>query len=349
MKNLATLSLLVLVGSMVLGGMTSSVSAQDDPTFLLKIAKRAQDQIQKQISPDSPDKIKQLFEEGKEKVSGLEKALKADDIDSAKEYFLAAMKIFTEISRQTTSSDVADKSTPNATPEISASQATVADSAKSSVKDPSNDIQRLQVYVNNLKNIAKKYNAMIDFSQLDELFSKSRQQISDNEFALAIETLQKIKETIVEINKEIREEASKKESQRAKDYAQQYLEQLDRLIENAKQQGVSDEIIGKLEKAKENLSLADNPSEIVNQIRKIMSIKDQFELTKNDRLESRVLQVEKTLSRLSQMDSVNPEDLTDANETLDTIKENLAKGDFDTANDLLRDLVKHLEKIKNSL
>ncbi len=151
------------------------------------------------------------------------------------------------------------------------------------------------------------------------------------------------------IKKEHREEATKQESQRANEYAKKYLEQLDRLIEHAKKQGVADEIIEKLETAKENLSSADNPREIIKEIRKIMSIKDQFELTKNDRLESRVLQVEKTLSRLSQIDEVDQSDLDDARNILENIKRHLSEGESDAANDLLRDLVKQLQEIKNSL
>lgn len=343
MKSIVTFSLLVLVASMVLGGMTSTVSAQDDPSILLKLAKRAQNQIQNQISSDSPDKIKRLFDEGIDQVNALEKAIRNNDVDSAKKYFLAAMKIFTEISRYSPSQDI---TTTESASDVAKS---TTDSARQNVKDPSNDIQRLQVYVDSLKTIAKKYNAFIDFTELDELFSLSREQIRNNQFALALETLQQIKETIVEINKELREEASKQESQRAKEYAQQYLEQLDRLIENAKKQGVSDEIIKKLEKAKENLSSADNPSEIVKQIREIISIKDQFELTKNDRLESRVLQVEKTLLRLSQIDGIDPNDLADVKNTLQSIKRSLSNGEIDAANDLLRSLAKQLEEIKNSL
>jgi len=335
MKNIATFGLLILVSSMVLGGMTSNVSAQDEPGILLKIAKRAQEQIHNQISPDSSDKVKRLFEDGIQKVNSLEEALRSDDISSAKEYFLSAMKIFTEISRQLTTSD--------AVPQAE------TDSVRTTVKDPSNDLQRLQGYVNNLKTIAKKHDATIDFSELDELFSKARQQISDRQLALALETLNKIKEATVEINKELREETSKQESQRAKEYAQKYLEQLDRLIENAKKQGIANEIIEKLETAKENLSSADNPNEIIEEIRKIMLIKDKFELTENDRLESRVLQVEKTLSRLSQIDEVNQDDLADARDTLQSIKHHLYEGEFDTANDLLRNLTKQLQEIKNSL
>lgn len=344
MKTIVTFGLLILVASMALGGTTSNIYAQDDPSILLKLAKRAQNQIQNQISSESPDEIKRLFEEGIQNVNYLEKAIRNNDTDSAKEHFLSAMKIFTEISRHLSTSDAATKESSR-----DISEKTSTNSARSTAKDPSNDIQRLQVYVNNLKSLAEKYKTSIDFSELDELFGLSRQQISDNQFSLASETLQKIKGTVVEINKEIREEAAKQESQRAKEYAQQYLEQLDRLIENAKKQGLSDEIIDKLENARENLSSADNPADIVQEIRKILSIKKQFELTKNDRLESRVLQIEKTISRLSQIDRVDQDILVDAKETLQTIKRYLYDGEFDNANQLLRDLAKQLEEIKNSL
>ena len=116
-----------------------------------------------------------------------------------------------------------------------------------------------------------------------------------------------------------------------------------------KKQGVSDEIIEKLESSKENLSSIDDPRKIIEEIRKIMSLKDQFELTKNDRLESRILQVEKTLSRLYEVDGVDEEDLSNAEITLQSIKQNLNDGEFETANEQLRDLVKQLAEIKNSL
>lgn len=334
MKSVMSFALLILVASMAFGGMITSAYAADDPV-ILKIAKRTQEQISNQISNDSSDKIKRLFEEGTQQVKSLEKSLGSDDVSGANEHFLSAMQIFKEISRHlsTSTSDVSSQD------EIS--------SVRDVVKNPSNDLQRLQSYVNNLKTIVKKHDASIDFSELDELFSKARQQINDHQFAQALDTIHEIKETIVDVNKELREKASKQESQRAKAYVQKYLEQLDRLIENAKNQGVSNEIIEKLETARNSLSSMDNPRQIIEEIRKIMSLKDQFELTKNDRLESRILQVEKTLSRLSQVDGVNDEDLLDARDTLQNIKQNLNDGEFETANEQLRDLAKQLAKIKN--
>jgi len=336
MKSVISFALLILVASMAFGGVTNSAYAADD-SAILKIAKRAQEQISNQISDDSSDKIKRLFEKGTQQVEFLEKSLRSDDVSAAKEHFLSAMKIFKEISRHLTTS-VSDVASQDET-----------SSVRDTAKNPSNDLQRLQSYLNNLKTIAKKHDASIDFSELDELFVKARQQISDHQFTQALDTIHEIKETIVDVNKELREKASKQESQRAKVYAQKYLEQLDRLIENAKKQGVSDEIIEKLESAKENLSSMDDPRQIIEEIRKIMSIKDQFKLTKNDRLESRILQVEKTLSRVSQVDGVDEEDLLDARDTLQSIKQNLNDGEFETANEQLRDLAKQLAEIKKSL
>ena len=336
MKSVTSFALLILVVSMAFGGITNNAYAADD-SAILKIAKRAQEQISNQISDDSSDKIKRLFKEGTQQVESLEKSLRSDDASAAKEHFLSAMKIFKEISRHLTTS-VSDVSSQD---EIS--------SVRDTVKNPSNDLQRLQSYLNNLKTIAKKHDASINFSELDELVVKAKQQIDDHQFAQALDTVHEIKETIVDVNKELREKASKQESQRAKVYAQKYLEQLDRLIENAKKQGVSDEIIKKLVSAKENLSSIDDPRQIIEEIRKIMSLKDQFELTKNDRLESRILQVEKTLSRLSQVDGVDEKDLLDARDSIQSIKQNLNDGEFETANEQLRDLAKQLTEIKNSL
>ena len=61
---------------------------------------------------------------------------------SAKENFLSAMKIFKEISRYLATSDTVSDV---------ASQAESA-SVRDTVRDPSNNLQRLQVYVDSHKN-----------------------------------------------------------------------------------------------------------------------------------------------------------------------------------------------------
>jgi len=331
MKKITSFALLILVSSMVLGGFTHNAQAQTDPSILLKIAKQAQHQLESQISSDSTDKIKQLYKEGSQQINALEESLKNNDVDSAKKHFLSAMSIFRELSKQLTD-------TKSIKSEVA---------SKPSTEDPSADLLRMQDYVNNLKIIAKKYSTTIDFSEIDGLFVMAKKQIRDKQFDDALQTISKIKQISVNINNKIRDYASQQEQSRAEAYAQQYLEQLDRLIENAKNQGLSDDIIQKLETAKEDLSSATDPHKIIEQIRKIISIKEQFELTKNDRLESRVMQIEKTLLKLSNSDKINKTEYQDAKKTLQTIKRNLAQGDFEAANELLRSLASLLQQLQN--
>ena len=332
MKKITSFVLLILVSSMILGGMTNTAQAQTDPSILLKIAKHAQKQLENQINQDSSDKTKQLFKDGEQQVKALEESLRNNEIDLAKQHFLSAMRIFKEVSQQ-----------------LSTNQSSQVEMAtlKATAEDPSADLLRMQNYVNNLKTIAKGYNTSVDFSELDDLFVTAKKQIKDGQFDDALQTISKIKQITVDFNNEIREHASQQEQSRAKEYAQKYLEQLDRLIENAKNKGLSEDIIQKLETARENLSSATNPHEIIKQIKEIISIKEQFELTKNDRLESRVMQIEKILFKLSNSDKLSQVDLEDAKKTLQTIKHHLSQGEFETANELLRSLATLLEQFQD--
>jgi hypothetical protein len=312
---------------MVLSGITNTVQAQNDPSILLKIAKQAQEQLQNQINQNSSDTIKLLFKNGTQQVIALENSLENNKTDLAKEHFLSAMKIFKQVSQQLTYQASKPESLSN----------------KTTIQDPSSDLLRIQDYSNNLKAIAKKYNTLIDFSELDALFITAKNQVTDNQFDEAQQTITKIKQMIVDLNKNIREQSSPHQQSRAKEYAQTYIEQLDRLIENAKNQKLSEDIIKRLETARENLSLATDPHEIIKQIREIISIKTQFDLTKNDRLESRVIQVEKTLLNLSNSGQLNQTDIEDAKITLQTIKRLLSQGEVDMANELLRSLATLLD------
>ena len=333
MKKIVLFGLLVLVTSLVLGGITTPAAAQDDSAILLKIAKNAQEQIRKNIQDNTSDKIKRLFQEGSNQVDSLNKALRNDDTESAKQYFLSAMRIFKEISQLLTQND--------------APRTEMATSER--VNDPTSDLLKLSRYSSSLKAIAEKYHTSIDFTELNNLFSIAKEQISSKQFTAAHETINKIKQIVDDIEKQLRDQASQQQSDSAKKYAQQYIEQLDRLIESAKNQGISDDIIKKLEDAREKLSSASNPEDIIKEVRKIISIKDQFELTKNDRLESRIMQVEKTLLRLSNMDKVDTEIIENARKDLQEIKHLLSIDEFDHANELLRELADHLNKIIHSL
>jgi hypothetical protein len=331
MKTIAIIGILILTISLVFGGVTNTVLAQEDPSILTKIAKRAQDQILIQISNDSPKEILKLFEDGKKEVEAIEESLLTNDLTSAKEHFLSAMRIFTEISRQ------------SATTQFSHTETTTTQTTQ---LNPSNELLRMYSYVNNLKAIAKNHNSTIDFTQLNGLFEIARNQINSNQFNEVSQTIHEIKKSIIEINAELRQQASHQESNRAQAFAQKYLKQLDRLIELAQDTGKSEDIIEKLKVARESLTLATSPSDIIKQVRNILLLQQQFELSESKLLELRIIQIEKTILGLSNSDQINSDPIIEINETLQTIKDHLSKSEFDQANELLGPLTTILEKIQ---
>lgn len=329
MKSIALYGVLILTASLVLGGMINSAFATENPSILVKIAKRAQDQIQNQISNDTSEEIKKLFESGKRGVIAIEDSLSVNDMTSAKEHFLSTMKTFTEISRQLASS------------QSSQSETNTVQKTKS---NPSNDLIRMNSYLKNLKAIANNHSATINFKQIDELILSARNQINTNQLIEATQTIQEIKQAIIEINQELRQQTSQQETNRAQAFAQKYLKQVDRLIEHSQITGKSEEVIQKLEAAKTSLSLATSPANVVKEVRNIMLIQQQFELSESKLFEQRINQIEKTLLELSDSDQVNQETVQESQQTLQTVKDHLSKRQYDQANELLKSLTTLLEQ-----
>jgi hypothetical protein len=330
MKSIAIFGILILTASLALGGMTNTVFAQENPSILSQIANRAQEQIQNQISNDSSEEIKKLFEEGKKEVEALEESLSNNDLTSAKKHFLSSMKIFTQISHQLNTIQTTQTSTNMIQTE----------------KNPSIDLLRMQGYVNNLKVIAKNNNASMDFSSLDQSFEITRNQIDNNQFKEASQTIHEIKKTIIELNAELRQQTSQQETNRAQAFAQKYLKQLDRLIEHGQNTGMPEDIMQKFESARESLTLATLPSEVIKEVRKILLLQQQFEISENKLLELRIIQTEKTVLELSNLDQVNQVTIQEIKQSLQTIKDHLSKNEFEQANELLRSLATTLKQIQ---
>lgn len=333
MKKIALFGLLVLVGIIMLGGMVAPAAAEDNSSILLKIAKKAQDQIKNHISDNSPDQIKRLFQEGSNHVDALSTALSKNDMDSSKKNFFSAMKIFKQISQMLTQND-----TPKA--EMATTKATV--------NNPTSDLLKLYRYYSTLKTIAEKNNISFDSTDINNMFAKAREQISSKQFSDAQETISTIKLVVDDIKKQLGVQSSQQKSEHAKKYAQQYLEQLDRLIQSAKNQGVSDDIIKKLEDARERLSSASTSTQIIQEVRKIISLKNEHKLNQNNELESEIIRVEKIISKLSNLEKVDPEVIESAKENLQKIKLHLSNGEFAKAKELLSNLIDQLKQVVKS-
>ena len=338
MKSLAIFGLLILTISLAFAGSTNTVFAQDNPPILLKIATTAQDKIQSQISNNSTEEIRKLFEEGQQGVVALETALSNDDLELAKTEFLSTMKIFTQISHLLTSYQTSFQ-TPDQPLETEEMTSTPT-------PNPINDLIRMQGYVGSLKTIAKTHNATLAFLPLDELFAVAKTQINKSQYEQATSTIQEIKNTIIEFNAELRQQTSPKELDRAQAFAQKYLKQLDRLIEHAHKVEYSEEIIQKLETAREGLTLAISPSDIIKEIRTIMLLHSQYELSESKLLELRILQTEEKILEISESDQFTEHTIQGMNNNVQTIKDLIDKKQFEQATELLKASESILEKIK---
>ncbi|MDH3276768.1 MAG: hypothetical protein OEL77_05485 [Nitrosopumilus sp.] len=341
MKSLPIFGFLILTISLVLGGSVGNGFAQDNPPILLKIATTAQDKIQSQISNNSSEEIKKLFGEGQQGVVALEIALSNDDLELAKQEFLSTMKIFTQISHLLTYNQTSHQ-TANQSNQTSQTE----EKTSLPITNPSSDLVRMQGYVASLKTIANNHNSTIVFLPLDELFVAAKTQINKGQYEQATNTIQEIKNTIIDFNEELRQQASQKDLVRAQTFAQKYLKQLDRLIEHAYKVELSEEIIQKLETAREGLTLAISPSDIIKEVRDIMVLHSQYELSESKLLELRILQTEDIILEISNSDQFTPHTIDGMNKNIQTIKDLVDKKEFERATALLKASETILEKIQ---
>ena len=91
------------------------------------------------------------------------------------------------------------------------------------------------------------------------------------------------------------------------------------------------------------MSTASDSEQIIKEIKNIISIKKELDLTKSDKIESKVMMVEKMLERLSQDPNSNLDSIKEAQETLNDVKELLANGDIQEAKKLLKELINNFK------
>jgi len=225
MKKVVSVGLLMLVASMVFSGMPISADAQTDLSILLKITLQAKREVKQQISSDSSEEIKRLFEEASNQVVLLEKSLESDDPSSAKQYFLNAMKMFKRIT-QMISSD-------RPTQEL---QSTDAASSSTPQRDHSNVLERINKFISTLKSIAQ--NQSVSFVEADRLVAQAAQQIRKNDDRGLKTTLAELKDVLGDIQKELRKLASQTTDDRTIKFFNNMLDRLEK--RGANQESLSD-------------------------------------------------------------------------------------------------------------
>ncbi len=337
-KKITSIALFALVASMIMGSIPNYVYADSQSDSLIRIASQARDQVKIQLSKvDATQEIKDKFEIASVEIRLLIEASKNEDVPAARQHFLSVMNIFNEIIQQiskiSSTSDAA----------LSSSQTVVASSI-------SHELDRLERHIDRLKGIAIKNGIDIDSSQVDKLIDKARNEIEEGN-SVVPSTIKEIKQSIADLNNSLREKTRGYTTDRAKSLAGKHLEDLDRLIAEAKDMGVSQGTLDKLLEARDHLnsvSDASNVTQIIDEVRKLISIKKQFEDTKIQRIQVRANQLESTYERLSNYADEIPE-LNKAENLLLELRALISEKKSDNAIRVLNSLNYLLNEIENSI
>jgi len=185
MKRILSISLMFLVATMILGSTPNYAAASSEET-LLRIATQTSNHIKNQLSQldHVSDEIQQLYEQGINEVESIEGAIEQNDTPAARQHFLSAMKIFKQIIQL-----ISEKSSESASTETR------------STHNLESKLDRLERYIDILKTNAERHNVEIDFSEVDRLVVKARNELSEGNYNEAQTTITDIKRLSDDIRK----------------------------------------------------------------------------------------------------------------------------------------------------
>lgn len=287
MKTVLTMALFALVASM----MVAPAFADSKLDSFVNLANQARTQVKIQLDkmPSAPEEAKSLYALGDSETEQLITSVKKGDAVEAKKHFLAAMKAFRQITQ------IFSEPTPMAA-KIATPPQQVAPVPEF---DYGNALKRFEANINILKASASKNNLQIDFSRIDNLLQTTKSNLASGDMASLEKTFAELKSAGVELQTTIKNMVTERSSTRAVDFANKYIAKIDAVLSQAKDLGLSEEQITKLQKAKEELASGGNATQMVVKIKRVYQInldlldaKNQKILSEISKLESRLLLLE---------------------------------------------------------
>lgn len=331
MKTMAYLSVLLFASIMILGPTLGQAEARTEYDSILRIATQAHEEIKVQLSRSDSVRadVEEMFREGTDELDALKEAIQNEDPESAKRHFLLAMGIFKKISQM-------DSETSS--PATGFRDDLVRHDLKSK-------LDRTEGYFIKLKNIATTHGADVDFLELDQLFDLAKQQFSEGDYEGTKESIKEIKGLISDIKEKLKESSQAKASDRAKQFAQKYLEKLDALIIEATELDYPPEVVEKLKAAKEKLSQSSDPRQIIEEIKQILSIKEQLDLSRFNKIISQANQIEQQINELVTMEKIDSVQAGDMMTVLAELRTTMDDRNYDVAESVLKNLTDTLDTL----
>ncbi len=327
--------MLFLIASL-LGTISTYAYAESETESLVRLATQARDHIKLELSNTESisDEIKKLYEQGSAEIDALNNAAKEENTEEARTHFLAAMKIFKEIGQQISQvRPVAERALAQDT------------NTQYGIKPV---IDRMEKYVDRLKGIAEKNGVEIDFQALDELIITAKNNYNSGDLGSAEKTIGILESLTLDVYNVLKDNADQKKTMRAKDFAEKQIQRVDTLIVQAKDLGLSENITKNLEQSRLQLIKASNSSQIVKQTRIIITLKNQFDESKANRIDAIINDLEAKLDKLSTSKRIDTAKLDKAKSMLDELKILISKGNLEDAFKLFNTLNVFINDIENT-
>lgn len=327
--------MLFLIASL-LGTILTHAYAESETESLVRLAMQARDHIKSELSNTEsvPDEIKKLYEQGSAEIDALNNAAKEENTEEARAHFLAAMRIFKEIGQQIS------QARPVA--ELALAQDT---NTQYGIKPV---IDRMEKYVDRLKGIAEKNGVEVDFQALDELITTARNNYNSGDLGSAEKTIGILESLTLDVYNALKDNADQKKAMRAKDFAEKQIQRVDILIVQAKDLGLSENITKNLEQSRLQLIKASNSSQIAKQTKIIITLKNQFDESKANRIDAIIKNLEAKLDKLSTSKRIDTAKLDKAKSMLGELKILISKGNLEDAFKLFNTLNNFINDIENT-
>ncbi|MEW6044410.1 MAG: hypothetical protein AB1608_09115 [Thermoproteota archaeon] len=258
MKTVLSLVLMALVLSMAIGTPMAFADAKLDSLVNLATQARSQVKLQLDRSQNVSDETKKLYEQGSQETEMLIAAARQGNVEEAKQHFLAAMKIFRQITQTLSDS----------TQTVASIKAAPAQAPPVPEFDYRNALHRIENTVNMLKSSAAKNNLPVDFARIDGLIQTAKTSMENGDIATLEKTYGELKTAISQMQSTIRELTTQRSNDRARSFVNSYITKIDSILAQAKELNLSEEDIAKLTKLKEELASTTDPNQIVVKIKR---------------------------------------------------------------------------------
>jgi len=257
MKILAII-LLALVGTLMLNGPIQSYA---DPQLdtLVNIAIQARNNLNINISQitNVPIEIIQIYKQGSDETDALTKAVNQQNITSARQHFLSAMKFF--------------KSTNDKIDSLNATE--VNDQQKTDVIILQNEIAKIEHIGERLKTIAITNHVDLNFTQFDQSIQKAKQDLDNDKIDDALKSIEISNQFMIDAHHSLATIAEKRTTDRAKDFTEKQIEILNKTgdLNISKNPMIQTPSNSSMSITSNNVTSMENPMEMITKIRKLIS------------------------------------------------------------------------------